>query len=155
MTVHFFLSMVFLSSFAAFAAIPNTTHHVTTTKATTTTRHTPEPFEFANNFYMYDRDNHYFCLSHHTIRTHVHYCLCYHVPMEDRYEIENPLTLLKLEKRMFEFFDAGYRTQLPMTELLYYSRRNFNMCTHTNANPGTNTTLYFVYPKPDEYHSSS
>ncbi|XP_052709702.1 uncharacterized protein LOC128184307 [Crassostrea angulata] len=138
----------FLSIFLA-AVLPETTHHVTTKHVTTTPRPTPERYEQTNNFYLYDRDSHYFCVSHHSIRVHYHYCLCYHLPYEHRGELNDPMLLLKTEKLMFELYDAGYYVQLPLKELEYYSHRNYAMCTHTNGNP-PNTTFFMVYPKPDK-----
>uniref|UniRef100_A0A8W8J617 Uncharacterized protein n=1 Tax=Magallana gigas TaxID=29159 RepID=A0A8W8J617_MAGGI len=115
------------------AVLPETTHHVTTKHFTTTSRPTPERYEQTNNFYLYDRDSHYFCVSHHSIRVHYHYCLCYHLPYEHRGELNDPMLLLKTEKLMFELYDAGYYVQLPLKELEYYSHRNYAMCTHTNG----------------------
>ncbi|XP_048769946.1 uncharacterized protein LOC125676089 isoform X2 [Ostrea edulis] len=116
MATKFFPKLLLLSlpGIAYLAAIhQNATHHVTTRG--TTPRPTPEPWEYVNNFYLYDRDS----------------------------------------KLMFELYDAGFRVQVNLTELRFYSQRNFNMCIHTNANPGANTTFYMVYPKPDGYNSAT
>ncbi|XP_048769945.1 uncharacterized protein LOC125676089 isoform X1 [Ostrea edulis] len=156
MATKFFPKLLLLSlpGIAYLAAIhQNATHHVTTRG--TTPRPTPEPWEYVNNFYLYDRDSHYFCVSHHSSHQHKHFCLCYHLPYEHRGDLNNPATLLETEKLMFELYDAGFRVQVNLTELRFYSQRNFNMCIHTNANPGANTTFYMVYPKPDGYNSAT
>ncbi|XP_062594557.1 uncharacterized protein LOC134255974 [Saccostrea cucullata] len=148
-----FLSTVLGAVFLA--VVPDTTRHVTTKATTTTHRPTPEPWEFVNNFYVYDRDSHYFCVSHHSSHQHLHYCICYHIPYEDRGILEDPQTLLETEKLIFELFDAGYHVQMNLTELQFYSKRSFYMCSHTNGNPGVNTTYYLVYPKPSQYGSTA
>ncbi|XP_048769947.1 uncharacterized protein LOC125676090 [Ostrea edulis] len=122
-----------------------TTHHVTT-KVTTTHRPTREPGEFVNNQYMYDRYSHFLCDSHYS--RYLHYCMCYHIPYEQRDDIHDPVTLLKIERRMFELYQVGHYKTMNMTELKYYSDRCYRMCTHTNYNPGDNTTLFMIYDDP-------
>ncbi|XP_048769925.1 uncharacterized protein LOC125676077 [Ostrea edulis] len=119
-------------------------HHAThkaTTHHTTTPRPTHESGEWSYTFYYYDSVSHYFCGYHSSRVVSKGYCLCYHVPYENRADIHSPLTLMKMETHIYELYRSG--NHVITEDLQFYSKPNYDMCHNHGKRP--NVTTYLLY----------